>query len=352
MAAVRAGSSRCRSLAYLLALAPVLLAGRPTFSSFWLLADSAVHMLGADYLIHHGQDYAHLDLRNSYGQYIHALLRHRATRRARTRCSAAARCCWALPLIWMFQPFNAFMLATATGPAWVLARRIGLAGAWAALAALTATVPALVYGYELVASVKEIIALRDDPRRWARWSCCTGAGCAGAARPRRDPVRARRSPPASSALGVGFGAWALASPLAGRSRVPSMPIDARPGADGAARHRLLALIATGRSVLLVGGLADVGQPVAARCTSHRTSPRPATPATCTRRCAPTQAFGMWLAGSYRQTPDRRPARAVLRDRSRSRCSPALLGRDAHRLRTARVRAGGLDRADARRRGSV
>ena len=54
------------------ALAPVLFAGRPTFSSYLALADSAVHMLGADFLVHHGQDYAHLDLRNSYGQFINA----------------------------------------------------------------------------------------------------------------------------------------------------------------------------------------------------------------------------------------------------------------------------------------
>ena len=28
-----------------------------------------------------------------------------------------------LPLIWAFQPFNAFVLAAATGPAWLLARQ-------------------------------------------------------------------------------------------------------------------------------------------------------------------------------------------------------------------------------------
>ena len=42
-------------LAYVLALAPVVLAGRPTLSSYMTLADSAVHMLGADFLIRHGQ---------------------------------------------------------------------------------------------------------------------------------------------------------------------------------------------------------------------------------------------------------------------------------------------------------
>ena len=51
----------------MLAAAPVLFAGRPTFSAYMVLTDSAVHMVGADYLIHHGQQYAHLDLFNSYG---------------------------------------------------------------------------------------------------------------------------------------------------------------------------------------------------------------------------------------------------------------------------------------------
>src|SRR5271157_941040 len=46
-------------LAYVLALAPVLLAGRSSFSSYMTLSDSAVHMAGADFLLRHGQQYAH-----------------------------------------------------------------------------------------------------------------------------------------------------------------------------------------------------------------------------------------------------------------------------------------------------
>ena len=57
-------------IAYVAALAPVLFAGRPSFSSYGVLTDSAFHMLGADFLIRHGQDYSHLDLRNSPGQYL------------------------------------------------------------------------------------------------------------------------------------------------------------------------------------------------------------------------------------------------------------------------------------------
>src|SRR5262249_57899633 len=111
-------------LAYLVALAPVLVAGRPTFSSYVVLSDSAIHMLGADFLIHHGQDYTHLDLRNSYGQYINRYYNTSYPSGADTLFGGSALLL-GLPLIWAFQAFNAFMLATASGPAWLLARRVG-----------------------------------------------------------------------------------------------------------------------------------------------------------------------------------------------------------------------------------
>src|ERR1700676_4192705 len=48
-------------IAYVLALAPVLFAGRATFSSYLALNDSVVHMIGADFLARHGQDFSRLD---------------------------------------------------------------------------------------------------------------------------------------------------------------------------------------------------------------------------------------------------------------------------------------------------
>ena len=135
-------------LAYVLALAPVLFAARPTFSFYLGLSDSAFHMLGADYLIHHGQDYAHLDLRNSAGRYINAYYNTSYPSGSDTLFGGSA-ILLGLPLIWAFQPFNAFMLAIAAGPAWLLLRRMGLSGRWAALGALTATVPALDIGWTI-----------------------------------------------------------------------------------------------------------------------------------------------------------------------------------------------------------
>ncbi|HEY5197890.1 MAG TPA: hypothetical protein VIJ51_12775 [Solirubrobacteraceae bacterium] len=189
---------------YVIALAPVLLAGRPTFSSYGLLPDSAVHMIGADFLIHHGRDYAHLDPSNSYGQYIKAYFATSYPSGADTLFGGSAPLL-GLPLIWAFQPFNAFVLATAAGPAWLLAGALGLRGWWAGLAALSATVPALVYGYELVASIKEITAL---PMILTMGALVVGR------RPTDWSIRgvipfAVVVAAGVSALGVAFGAWAL-----------------------------------------------------------------------------------------------------------------------------------------------
>jgi hypothetical protein len=194
-------------LAYALALAPVLAGGRASFSSYMTLADSAVHMLGADFLIRHGMHYTHLDLRNSYGQFMNDYYNTSYPSGSDTLFGGSAFLL-RLPLIWAFQPFNAFMLAAAAGPAWLLARRLGLDGAWAALATLSAIVPALVYAYALFGSIKEITTLPmlltlgvlvAEHRRWRD----------------RAPVRAvpfvLALAAGVSALGLAFGAWALAA---------------------------------------------------------------------------------------------------------------------------------------------
>src|SRR5260221_9299835 len=113
------------------------------------LADSAVHMMGADFLMRHGQDYSHLDLRNSYGQFINAYYNTSYPSGADTLFGGSAFLL-RLPLIWAFQPFNAFVLATATGPAWLLARRMRLDGPPAALAPLTARLGAVGYPHALL----------------------------------------------------------------------------------------------------------------------------------------------------------------------------------------------------------
>jgi hypothetical protein len=279
-------------LAYLLALAPVLLAGRPTFSSFMALADSAVHMTGADYLMHHGQSYAHLDLRNSYGQFINDYYNNSYPSGADTLFGGSAFML-GLRLIWAFQPFNAFMLAIAVGPGWLLARRIGLGRALAALAALSVTLPALVYGYELVGSIKELTAvpmiltlgslvalhrswLQNGARRAIPFALVAAAGI--------------------SALGVGFGPWVLAAVLV----VLAVAVGGvRSGR--ADRRRLLTLgfagVGTGLLAALptwvnVAGSLRVASAIASTSNAGNLHSPLRT----------IQVFGVWLRGSYKLAP--------------------------------------------------
>jgi hypothetical protein len=280
-------------LAYLLALAPVLLAGRESFSSFMALSDSAVHMAGADYLIHHGQSYAHLDLRSSYGQFINAYYNSSYPSGADTLFGGSA-ILLRLPMIWAFQPFNAFMLATAYGPAWVLARRLGVRGAWAYVAALTAVLGALVYGYELIGSVKEITALSmllssgclvALHRRWLSMSSPAGA----------IPL-ALVLAGGISALGAAFGVWALAAVavlavvLAGELRARRL-----------SPARALALVGAGAGAGLLAALprfTDLSGSVQVASNIASTS----NAGNLHSPLRGIQVFGIWLSESYKVSP--------------------------------------------------
>jgi hypothetical protein len=279
-------------LAYALALAPVLLAGRVSMSSFMTLSDSAVHLIGADFLIRHGQHYAHLDLRNSYGQFINDYYNTSYPSGADTLFGGSAFLL-GLSLMWAFQPFNAFMLTTAAGPAWLLARRMGLRGGWAALATLSAVVPALVYAYELFGSVKEIAALPmiltlgalvvahrhwlgDGARRAIPFGLAAAAGI--------------------SALGVAFGAWALAAALVIAVVLGGKLV--RRSGDG---RRVVLLIGAGVLAALIAawptwsdlsGSLKVANEIASTTNSgNLASPLRA-----------EQVLGVWLNGSYKLAP--------------------------------------------------
>jgi len=288
----RPGPAAGMALVYLLAIAPVLLAGRTSFSSFMALSDSAVHIMGADYLVHHGQSYAHLDLRSSYGQFINAYYNTSYPSGADTLFGGSATLL-GLPLIWAFQPFNAFMLACAFGPARLIARRAGLAGAWAWTAALCAVVPALVYAYDLLGSVKEVCALTMALAAGAlvvshlRWL----GGPARGALPLALVLAA-----GVSALGAAFGVWALAAiavlavVLADRLRTGEM--SAGSAVAVVVFAAVVGVVAALPTIADIGGSLRVASNIASTANSGNLN-------------APLRAiqvFGVWLDGSYKLEP--------------------------------------------------
>jgi hypothetical protein len=279
-------------LVYLLALAPVLLSGRAGFSSFMALSDSAVHMIGADYLIEHGQHYAQLDPRSSYGQFIDGYYATGYPSGADTLLGGSSLLL-RLPLIWTFQPFNGFILALGAGPAWLLARSAGLRGAWASLAALSATLAALVYGYELIGSIKELGAVAMLLTLGAllcvheRWLTRT---------PNRVLPCALVLAAGVSALGVGFGAWALAA-----ATVLAVVLLRELRARRCTAWRAVAVVLTGALVVLLAAL-PTWTHVSASLNVAQSIASTANPGNLHAPLKWTQAFGIWLRGSYRQSP--------------------------------------------------
>ncbi len=279
-------------LAYVLAIAPVLLAGRASFSSFMALSDSAVHLIGADYLIDHGQSYAHLDLANSYGRFLSSYYATSYPSGADTLLGGSSKLL-GLPLIWTFQPFNASMLALASGPAWELARRVGLRGVSAALAALVVTIPALVYGYELIGSVKEIVSI----------AMVLTLGVLVVAHRRWLARGARRALPFAlvlaagvSALGAGFGAWGLAA-----AAVVLVTLLDGLRARRLARRAALATIGAGALGLLVAAW-PTWRHISASLKVARAIASTGNAGNLHAPLRWTQVLGVWLGGSYKQSP--------------------------------------------------
>jgi len=279
-------------LVYAIALAPVLAGGRSSFSSYMALADSAVHLIGADFLISHGRDFAHLDLHNSYGRFLDYYYNTSYPSGADTLFGGSAKLL-GLPLIWALQPFSAFMLAVAAGPCWMLARSMRMSGGWAALAALTAVLPALVYAYELFASVKEVTALPMllslgalvvAHRRWL-----------GGAPVRAIPF-ALVLAAGVSALGLAFGAWALGAVI-----VLAVMLTGDLRARSLSARGSLMLIAVAAATLLIAAWPTWAELSAAL----RVAQAIASTGNSGNLHAPLRAiqlFGIWLNGSYKLAP--------------------------------------------------
>lgn len=288
----RPGGALMPMLAYAVAIAPVLLAGRPSFSAFMALSDSAVHLIGADWLLSHGQDYAHLDAATSYGWFIHSYYGTSYPSGADTLFGGSALLL-GLPLIWAFQPFNAFMLACAYGPARALARAAGVPGGWASAGALAAVAGALVYAYALIGSVKEMTAL---PMLLGSGALLVGHRAWMARGARGVLPLALLLAAGVSALGAAFGVWVIATSLI----VLALVI-------GAVRDRALsgraalALCAAGigaGAIAALPTLTEVQGSVQAAGNIASTS----NPGNLQGALHAVQALGIWLGDTYKHHP--------------------------------------------------
>ena len=293
------------------------------------LSDSAVHMIGADYLIHHGQSYGHLDLRSSYGQFINDYYDTGYPSGADTLFGGSALLLRAAADLGLPAVQRASCSRLAAGPA--LGARppdAGCAGAWAALAAFTAMragarlrlrADRLGQGdHRALDAAHARLPRRRAPALAARAAARRGSrsrSCSPPASPRSGSPsacgRSRRSPCCS---------WSLVQELRARGRI---------GAPGA-----WAALSPAALVLLLAAWPTLAAPLAVAAASRRASPRRATPATCMSRSR-IQVFGVWLRAA---TSSSRPGAAALCHvrADRASCSLAAVLGALQLLRTARA----------------
>ncbi len=142
--------------AYLTVSAPVIAAGRLTFPGYLLDTTGAIQLAGAERLLHDGRNFT--DGFPGYGATLVAYFGHGYPSGGHTVFGAVG---WlsGQDLLWLYAPYQAVELAFSALVLTFLAERAGLSRLPAAITGWIAAVPALVYAYALMGSVKELTAL-------------------------------------------------------------------------------------------------------------------------------------------------------------------------------------------------
>lgn len=281
--------------AFAVAIAPVAMSGSVTLTSYLLDTTSAVQLLGAEQITAHGR---HLDTSapTAANAYMQAYFGLGYPAGSHTLLGGTGRLV-PIELIWLYQPFLAFMQALAAPVLWHLARRIfGFGRGVAAVIGMLAAIPALVYAYQLMGSIKEIVALPVmlllwalviDQRLWLR-------GSARAVIPLGLVAAA-----GVGAIGAAFVAWiAAAAAVLTLSVVIQRP---RLGLHGLllrvgviAMVGVIAALQTIRDLPNTAGLAN--------SISESNQTLAADPGNLLRPLRAIQALGIWVSGDHRIDP--------------------------------------------------
>lgn len=279
---------------YLLAIAPVLLSGRPTLT--WYLTDTttATHLAGADYLLHHGRHFQSLSGDSSYALQLRAYFQQANYPSGAHVLLAASGQLLPIRLTWMYQPFMSILLASSTPSIYLLLHGGRSRSRLLGLAAVAATIPSLVYTLTLVGSIKEIAAL----------IFIMGSGALAVRHPQDICRSARGVIPFGLIVGAGvsvvgapFVAWGAAAALCivgwivvkGPRTVPF--------------RRVLALAASGVIVAVISAPVAVAQ-IGTSVGTARGIATTADPGNLLSPLPLVQVFGVWLSAQYRSpSPD-------------------------------------------------
>jgi hypothetical protein len=270
--------------------APVVLSGEATFAGYTVLGDTSIQMIGADQLPETGRDFDSL-APSSYEMSLVRYYDDSAYPSGGPTALAALRPLVFEDVAWIYQPFLACLVAMLALAIYSLA---GIVISWPLLRGLTAFVaaqPALVVGYALQGSIKEVgivfvVTLigalvspfvRFPTEGYRRGVPIVVAGAAAIAL-------------VGPAAAVWLAPFALALVVIALRRAPKARKELV-GAEVAAMGALLAVLAY-PSMLQVGRFLDADTFL----TSQQEF------GNLLGALEPIQMFGIWLSGDYRRPP--------------------------------------------------
>jgi hypothetical protein len=143
---------------YLIVAAPEIVAGRVTFSGYLLDTTGAIQIAGAERLLHHAHAFS--NGLPAYGTTLQAYFGNGYPSGGHSVLAAVG---WlsGQSLIWLYSVYQALELSVMALVLTYLARKAGLRPLAAAVTGIVASVPALLYAYALMGSIKEITALPE-----------------------------------------------------------------------------------------------------------------------------------------------------------------------------------------------
>ena len=281
---------------YLMVCAPVVLHGKVTLAGYLLDTTVALHLAGSDYLLEHARNFGRLP-ESSFRGTMESYFGASYPGGGQTLLGGGSRLV-DTPAIWLYQPLLSMLLAFCAAPLYFLARSASLKRPTAAVAAVVASAPALVYAYAQMGAIKElavlpfVLALGPVLILLPRW---LERGPRGAL-----PV-AVVGAAGVGAIGLAFVPWLgltllVAAVLllvgSGRERVSMRAV----GVWGAA-------FAVGLVLLALPTFGPLGDSLTlAKSLSTTNAAAVADPGNLVRPLLPAQVAGIWIGGSHRFDP--------------------------------------------------
>jgi hypothetical protein len=269
--------------------APIVLSGEATFAGYTILGDTSVHFVLIDQLMAHGHSLdglapsAYQAAVRDYFSSGYPLGSHTAL--------GAARGLVGVDVAWVYQPFIAYVLAMLGLSALALARLV-VPGSprWQAFAAFLSAMPALVVGYALQGSIKELVtawlvtllaallpslvAARPGPRSVVPFAVASAAGLA--------------------AIGVAVAPWLAPFALAALVALLLRRRALRPVLVQAAAWVVVTAVLAIPTWVALGSYLDVTRSVVTAKAEYGNLLQP---------ISSLQVFGAWFSGDYRLRPE-------------------------------------------------